>query len=368
MTKLQRATLVGTILTGIILRVWAATRGYNLDMCAFMLDADILDQNRNIYLSTSHYNYAPLWSEILHFLYILSFKNREAFRYSICLFLTVVDIGIFWILLRQYGLRIGALFFLNPISILITGYHSQFDNLAVLLGLIAVVYWPSEQTKNLTKRKLIALIVLGFSLIAKHLLFVFPLWLAVREKTWKSRFAVLLIPPALFLISFLPYAFDAYLEIISNVFFYTSWENAHFYELFVPRLIQTILSPTLFWIVVLAASGFYFRKKSPLESLLIYTGILVAVSPAVANQYLTIPVAFISAFLNPFFVLYTFASSLFILFDKNGLCLVLIPWLDRDYSIMIILLSMGIVWYQWRHSITRTVSHFFKTAFEPGPQ
>jgi len=45
-------------------------------------------------------------------------------------FLSLVDLGIFFVLWKKFGRPAAALFFLNPISVIITGYQSQFDNLA----------------------------------------------------------------------------------------------------------------------------------------------------------------------------------------------------------------------------------------------
>jgi hypothetical protein len=40
---------------------------------------------------------------------------------------------------RTWSLGAGVLFFLSPISILITGYRSQFENLAILVAFCAIL-------------------------------------------------------------------------------------------------------------------------------------------------------------------------------------------------------------------------------------
>ena len=51
-------------------------------------------------------------------------------------------------------------------------------------------------------------------------------------------------------------------------------------------------------------SGFFFRRKKLLDSLLAYSAVLLILSVAVTNQYLAIPGAFAAAAAWPFGVLY----------------------------------------------------------------
>lgn len=138
----NRSSLVfGIVVTlGVILRVLVAFRDYNFDVESYRIVADLVAQGKNVYANTPRYNYGPIW------FHILSYLDRSpwfpssavwALRWKVTFFLTGVDLGIAILLLRWFGTLPAVLFFLNPISIIITGYHSQFDNLAVLIGLLS---------------------------------------------------------------------------------------------------------------------------------------------------------------------------------------------------------------------------------------
>jgi hypothetical protein len=86
----------------------------------------------------------------------------------------------------------------------------------------------------------------------------------------------------------------------------------------------------------------------PVRSVLLYTATLVAFSPAVANQYLAIPIAFCAVYRNAFSLLYMALASVYL---TAGLKL----WgLDRwvplnliGYPMQCSLLAMAIVWVLW---------------------
>src|SRR6185369_1491861 len=104
--------------------------------------------------------------------------------------LTLGDVAIWAVLRGRHGSRVAALFFLNPVSILITGLHGQFDNLAVLAALLAMLVMGEHEAGRTAAapgrgRWLCGLALIGLSLCVKHLLFVFPAWLALKEPTWR---------------------------------------------------------------------------------------------------------------------------------------------------------------------------------------
>ena len=51
------------------------------------------------------------------------------------------------------GRTAAYLFFLNPISIIITGDHNQFDNLALLLGLLSTLFIGDDFENALSPKK-----------------------------------------------------------------------------------------------------------------------------------------------------------------------------------------------------------------------
>jgi len=172
---------------------------------SYWIVANILHRGGNVYLETARYNYGPLWSYILYGLFLISGKEPADFRFLIAIFLTIVDGAIFLILLKTFGKRVAFLFFLNPISIIITGYHNQFDNLAMLFGFISIIIFGRDFTSGINKRKTAGLIMLGISIMTKQILFFFPLWLAVKQKGIVWKIVILFVPTVIFFSSFIPF-------------------------------------------------------------------------------------------------------------------------------------------------------------------
>ncbi len=347
------------VLVGIGLRMLAATRGHNNDYEAYLIVVDIVRHGGNVYSETERYNYGPIWFNTLHVVdqvASVSKTNRALiFRYAIAGLLTLVDVGILIILLRKAGRLTAYAFFLNPIAIIITGYHNQFDNLAILLGLLSVLLVGDDFDKPLNARKVMGLTVLGLSLATKHILFAFPFWLAVKQRGLLRKAAVVIIPVAVFVAGFVPYWCAGREGIMQNVFVYDSMSFQIFYRLFVPQFFQGMASATIVWLFLLTAFAFVFRTERAFQSLLLYTCVMVVASPAMANQYLAIVVPFISANANLFFVAYTIIGTWHLLIDGAGFNILSlesstsIRWID--YSILISLLWFGFIWLVWRRRI-----------------
>jgi hypothetical protein len=281
---------------------------------------------------------------------LLAGHNPTVFRYLVAGFLSLGDVGIFFILWRRFGKAAGCWFFLNPISVIITGYQCNFDNLAVLLGLLAVLLMGDEFDRPVSRRKLLGLFVLGLSLVIKHVFFAFPFWLAVKQKGMLQKLVVILIPVFIFALSFVPYWHAGSQGIVQNVFRYRSFTTEFFYRMFVPMFVQFMFNSQTVWFFLLAIFAFIYRQKNTVEFLLLYTCVLVAASPANINEYLAIPGPFVATHLNPFTILYTAVGTLHLLADVNGLHL---TGLSRTIciDIAIYLLCLGLVWVTWRQNI-----------------
>jgi hypothetical protein len=344
---------------GFGLRIGLAHFGHNFDFDSFQIVAGLVQDHENVYASTTRYNYGPVWLNILYVFYSLAswssnflpYGPLTLFRYSLPFFLGLVDLGIMAVLWKKYNKTIAIIFFLNPISVFISGFHNQFGNLAVLVGLLAMLMYSSGE-ERLSKNKIIGLILLGISLSIKHILFLFPLWLVFKEKRWTERMIVFLLPITIFLFSFLPYLEGGREGIIRNVFLYESVNNHIFYRLFVPGMLRGFISSKVLWWLIVIVFGIIYRKKAGFYSLLTYLIVFVSTSPSIANQYLSLPMAFIAAYLNPFFMVYMIYGSFHLMIDKAGLDLTMITQsipIQRDFSFMIlvVLLVLGFLWHIW---------------------
>lgn len=362
----SRITLL-VVFVGLLLRLLVAFRGHNFDFDSFVIVVKNLDQGLNVYASTTRYNYGPVWFILLRFLYIIAGRDLMIFRFVLTTFLSLVDVSIFYVLLKRFGTRAACLFFLNPVSILITGYHSQFDNLAIFLGMLSVLLFGNHFEQPVRGKKFLALLVLGISLMTKHLLFVFPLWLAIKQKGFFQKLLVALIPVLIFLLSFIPFLREGADGILQNVFLYDSWNNEYFYRLFVPALVREWLTSTMIWLILLVSFAVFFRKRAGFEALLLYTCILVGTSPAITNQYLAIAIPYISVYPNPFFLLYTLIATWHLAVDFDGLQMALgQTHISKDvfYLSLIALLCLGFVWNLSRaklYSMLQSVLHRWKS-------
>ncbi len=352
---LDRRLIAGVIVVGVALRYVVSARGHNFDFDSFRIVADISHAGGTVYSETERYNYGPVWAWLLHACEALARWVREpdVFRWSIIAVLTGADLAIAAILRSRCGDLVAALFFLNPVSIIITGYHNQFDNLAIATGLLGVVWLEKRSPATSWRRQAAPLLLIGLSLAIKHVLVLLPLWLALREREWSRRALVLLLPLAALALSFVPYL-HAREGIVDNVINYRSFENG-LYTSLVPAAVEQLLSPTVVLVAGLVAVGWLSRTLERWDQALLYLGVLLVLSPALANQYLAIPMAAVVAWLNPAFLLYAAAATGILLIRPDGLHIQRLIELAPDraagdgvYAYAVALLAGGLVWRQRR--------------------
>ena len=309
--------IASILIFGAFLRIWISQFGFNHDFSAWKYNLELFNNGESFY-AFEKYNYSPLWIHILHLLdsiYINLENSVEIYRLKIVIFLTFIDVLIFFCLLKNYSLKIGLLFFLNPITIFITGFHNQFDNIAILLGFLSVLIYDKGNKRN---KIILPLIILGISLCAKHIMLFFPLWLFLKEKNISKKFLILLIPYSIFFISFFPYYRDL-THIVDNVFLYSSQDNGPFWTMFVPKIFHMYFEKKTMFVLLIITLGFIFKNKNWLNSYLFYLLSIVVFSSAIANQYLVIPLIALSIWWNSKYFIYTFLCCLVFILDGDAL-------------------------------------------------
>jgi hypothetical protein len=343
---------------GIASRLFVATLGHDYDFESWLINAKI-PMWSNVYAATYRYNFAPAWFLILHVLYFLAGQDPAVFRYFVPGFLSLADTGIFFILWRKFGKLAGCWFFLNPISIMISGYQNNFDNVAIFTGLLAALLIKDEFEKPLDRQKIFGLALLGVSLVLKHVFFAFPFWLAVKQRGFGQKLLVVLIPVGIFFLSFVPYWPGGKNEIIQNVFLYRSYTTNFFYHMFLPQFVQYMFSSQAIWFFCMVIFAFIYRQKSTLETMFLYTCVMVATSPASINEYLAIPLCFVATNLNLFTILYTFLGSVHELVDYNGLRL---AHIGTTYclDLAVYTLFLALILVTWKQEITNMTQKIFK--------
>lgn len=356
--RIPRPLFITAVAIGIGLRIWVSTLGYNFDFESYAVVASIIDSGGNVYAETNRYNYGPVWMYAVHAAsQFAGFFDDPiaAFGLYFTILLTLGDLGLCLLLKRRGGDGVALLFFLNPISIIITGYHRQFGNLALLLGLVAADLFDRGETDRLGWQKWLGMAVLALSLATKHLLFAFPWWLAVKQRRPFHRFVVLVVPVALFMASFLPFWHEGSQGITDHVFFYRSFQNAPLWNGLVPPVISAVVPATVGLLLALTVAGLVFRRTSAFASMLLYTAVLLVFSPAMANQYLALAMPFVVWFLNPFGIAYTVAATLHLMASSDGLALIsgvndrwLYTW---GFTVLVGMLLLTVAWIFYRDSI-----------------
>ncbi|HXV61071.1 MAG TPA: hypothetical protein VEK15_10285 [Vicinamibacteria bacterium] len=293
----------------VLAKVYLAGLGHNFDLESWALFAQLIQDGKNVYAETYRNPYGPVWGyvcAVTSTLQVLLLKSHslEDFHRLIALWLSLVDVGIAFLLVRRFSMVVGALFLLNPVSLLVSGFHSQFDNLAVLFALAACILLDRDRDASIARTAL-ALSLLGLSLAVKHVLIFLPFWFFIRPQSSRPRRLATLTPLLIFGASFLPFIRDERgLEgVIEHVFLYDSFHLDGFF----PRLVDTVIPvktiEALFsWVPVFSGfklvfllamllAGLAVRFESYTAQLLVYLVAMVVFASANADQYLAIPLA-----------------------------------------------------------------------------
>ncbi len=268
--KKKLLILITLFFTGLFLRVYISNLGYNFDFGLWQIVGDLVSQGKNVYRETTRYSYGSIWFLILGLFKKISlfFENDYfAFRFLVILTLTISNFLMSLLVYRFFGSFAFFFIFFNPILIYTTGFHNQFDTLAIFFGLLALI------TIEKKREKLVGYLLLGLSLTIKHIFLFFPLWLIIRTKN-KKQFLYSLVPYLVFICSFLPFvnSKETYVAILNNVFL-----NKR--DLLYPFLKNISLTTPIIIFIVLWIFGWVFKKEkifhSGLYYLLIFTGSLV---------------------------------------------------------------------------------------------
>ena len=314
------------VFVGFFLRVWICQFGSNMDFASWQANLDLFKEGRSIY-EFGNYTYATPWIYTLYILDTLSFPALENtkfvqnipgefYRIKIVIFLSFIDFLIFLLLFRNYSLKIGLLFFLNPISIIITGHHNQFSQYAILFGFLSILLY---ENKNINKRILISSLLLGISLAVKHILIFFPLWWAFKEKKIINKIIVIVVPYSIFILSFFPFLINEFQYVYENVLINWKREDGPFWGMFGPKIIHMYFSLQTLFSLLLVILGFLFVDKKLKESFYFYLMAVVIFSSMMYTQYLVIPLIALAVYWNWKFLLYTLLTFLLFLVDGDQL-------------------------------------------------
>lgn len=357
MTRLWLLLIVGL---GLYLRLFLANLAlHNFDIDQYQLDIDIMERGGVVYVEQQNYNYSPFWFHTLWIVDRVGSILQLPLYVSVRTFLSLVDLATLGILLlfarrRQLSpIKTAIYYFLNPIPIVISGYHGQFDNIAVffmLLAFYAFLYVAPQLKKS---RYMLSWMLSSMALIAKQTI-LFPLaFFWFHATSMYKAVAILSLAAVAFLMTFLPYLPVAKTPIVKNVFLYRSAEGRYgIGEIINRRCWQTnctfatftvgaITVPfgvkEIYFLLFMAGAGILgviVKIDDPMRAALYGTLYFLTFTNGIGAQYLIIPISLGALFPTKWFLLFSIASAPFLLGNDDELKIVtfghftwIVPWL-----------------------------------------
>jgi hypothetical protein len=293
----------------------------NYDSDSYRIIAAAAQRGEDLYGPAGRYNYSPLWAWILRELERAGSAAGIDLTRMVGLFLTVVDLttaGVVFFLCRSRmpadrAALAGALFFANPVSVLVTSFHGQFDNLSFLFLLLALLCFRKESSPGLLTAAALAL-----SLAVKHVTWFFPLLFTARRRP-RLPLALAAGTYVLFLASFLP-SWRSWRGILDRVFGYRG-ELGH-YGLEGLLLVFPSMPMALLTVFLFVAVGVAIVKLARVEiarACLLLVLVQMIFLPGFARQYCVWPIALGSLFPSPGYLIYTLIAAGFVLNASLGI-------------------------------------------------
>jgi hypothetical protein len=165
----------------------------------------VLDVSWNPYTAPRLYPYPPVWVWVEAAAGALARQTGLPFAVLVKLPVVAADLGIVcwlaaWGARRGAGLRAAWIYALHPVSLLVTGFHGQFDAAALLFVLLAISWWTDAHPDRSALALSAAVGLKSFPVL------LLPVMLAQPGQTARGRvrYAALVLGPVLLLIA--PYA------------------------------------------------------------------------------------------------------------------------------------------------------------------
>ncbi len=329
----QRIFFWLVILSGTAIRVLVSVKGYgNYDSVSWEQVGQILARGENVYNHTTRYNTSPLWFWILSGLNkVALIGNVIPYRSWVRIFLSGVDLAtaiLIWKSARCLGVPKAvalSFFYLNPVSILLSSYHAQFENIAIFF-LLTGVYLYSRPSPSAKWRQALMWSFVTLGLIAKHNI-CYEVPIVLRFVFGKLRnWAILFILSCLvFFASFWPYWHESGQAIVKNVLLYGSYPMSYG----ISTLVQ---AAWLKYIFLFALLGYAFIQRSQdlVTRCLQGTLFFLTFTPGFGHQYLVLPVALGALRPSKLFFVFTIVTSLAIMGSDRNIYIKALSWVPLN--------------------------------------
>jgi len=309
------------ILAGTAIRLILAAAIYgNIDTQMYETYTNIAIKGGNVYTEDGNYNLTPVKFWVLYALKQIQLALPGVpFHFVVRSFLSGVDLLTLGVLLLIAGVRklsaarTAIFFYLCPITFLITGYHGQWENLAILMVLTGIYMYLRFATKPILRIALLWLFATA-GMIAKHNVF-YELIICLHSsiKRYWIKVPLFVISVIIFLSMFIPYWEEGGKGIINNVFKYSS-------DVGVYGITSLFMLPNLKYLFILGMCIFplFLKSKDIIAQCLLGTLFFLTFTTGIAVQYFVLPVALGALRPSKSFLLYTLLASFFILGNDNN--------------------------------------------------
>lgn len=242
---MKTTSIILVVLLGAVLRFSALLTPPADDITHFAVTAQIAQRGGNLYAEQYYYNYTPVIAQIVRMLPAPLFISLRLLIDAADL---LVAILLALVAAPRHRLLAFAAWWCNPVTILIVAGTGQFESVALVPFLLAVLV-----ARRHPDSPAIWLLCLT-SILVKHVL-VFQIW-ALFVALWGPRKALLrmIALGAVFVLSFVPYLPDGAPRIVTRVLLYASWTGRYGLGLALPTPLVALICysvliglPVLLW-------------------------------------------------------------------------------------------------------------------------
>jgi hypothetical protein len=310
-TRVSVALCAGVVVAGGALRfalAWSAPE--SVDLQSYDIVADLLRRGLPLYEGTHRYNYAPLWAWILDAIHRAArFASVSPAGLTRSL-LAAGDLACAWMafrLARRKGFvhpwAAAAAVAGNPVLIWVSSVQGQFDNLSILLLLVAL---DAATVLRATP-------ALFLSLAVKQVTAVHPLLFLRRREDVLPILSVYAGTAALFL----PYA-SQWRAIRDHVLLYRAVPRSYGLSELVLWDARFALPVALIALAAATAAAWRLRFAEPARASLFVFLVLLALAPGLGSQYFVWPLVVGALFRGPGYILVTIAALVWVLGSHFG--------------------------------------------------
>lgn len=301
-------------------QVMATSTGAAYDIQSYAIQAASVLRHQNVYDVTKRYPYPPVWIWIVTLMRLLASATQLPFNAVVKLPAMLGDVALVALLYRygqrQYGssaraLLPAALFGLNPLTLLISAGHGQFDSLDLFFLLLAAYLRSASDSdseemrtarRNTSWRRqnqqpgahLWSAVALGVAIALKGYPVLFmPYFVLSAPKRWRAVSALLMVAPLIASVIFYSLIFGYSAQMLPHMAQYPSTYDAGWGYL-LRKLDPTVSRATLGVLSTIAkiilclfsvAVPFVVARRAPVRATLLVFAVFYATTVAMGVQY-----------------------------------------------------------------------------------